>query len=105
MATPQIAEVVYRLNTLLHTMRAIARHEDQICALMTEIQSSARVDQTTDVELRDLLEQMPSHEYLDDVDAVRESLTPALLTPTKPTRKPTSKPKRPAKPPAKRAKR
>lgn len=98
MPTPSpTAELTYRLNTLLHTMRAIARHEDQLCTLMHEVQNSGIVDPGLDEELRDLLEQMPSHEYQDDVEAVRTTLTPALVTTTRP------KPKRPAKSPAKRS--
>ena len=86
-ASNQIDELVYRINTLLHTMRAIARHEDQLCTLMTEIRTSGLVNETLDQDLRDLLEQMPAHEYLDDVEAVRETLSPALLTASKPPRK------------------
>ena len=70
-------EVVYRINTLLHTMRAIARHEDGLCTLMNEIKTSGEVTGELDAELRDLLEEMPAHEYNDDVEAIREALRPA----------------------------
>ena len=78
---PKVDEVVYRLHTLLHTMRAIERHEEALCALMTEIQKSGAVTADQDEEIRDLLEQMPCHEYGDDVEAVRASLSPAILEP------------------------
>ena len=71
-------EVVYRINTLLHTMRAIARHEDSLCGLMNEIKTSGRVSEELDAELRDVLEAMPAQEYHDDVEAIREALRPAL---------------------------
>ena len=71
-------EVVYRIHTLLHTIRAISRHEDALCALMTEIKSTGIVTEALDTELRDLLEEMPAHEYNEDVDAIREALRPAL---------------------------
>ena len=87
----QVNELVYRINTLLHTMRAIARHEDQLCTVMTEIRTSGLVNETLDQDLRDLLEQMPAHEYLDDVEAVRETLSPALLTARPAAKKPTRK--------------
>ena len=71
-------EVVYRINTLLHTMRAVARHEDSLCGLMNEIKATGRVSDELDAELRDVLEAMPAHEYHDDVEAIREALRPAL---------------------------
>ena len=70
-------EVVYRIHTLLHTMRAIARHEDTLCTLMNEIKTAGRVTEELDTELRDLLEEMPAHEYDDDIEAVRQALRPA----------------------------
>ena len=76
---PKVDEVVYRLHTLLHTMRAIERHEEQLCSLMTEIQNAGVVTLEQDEEIRDLLEQMPCHEYGDDVEGVRVALTPAIL--------------------------
>ncbi len=76
-ATPA-DQVAYRINTLLHTMRAIQRHEDALCTLMTEIKNSGAVNQELDQELRDTLEQMPAHEYADDIEAVRQSLEQAL---------------------------
>ncbi len=71
------AQVVYRINTLLHTMRAIERHEEKLCALMNELKSTGQVTDTTDEELRDLLEQMPAHEYNDDIEAIRTALNPS----------------------------
>ena len=71
-------EIVYRLHTLLHTMRAIERHEEKICSILTEVERSGSVTQECDEELRDILEQMPAHEYEDDIQAVRSALTPAL---------------------------
>ena len=78
--TEQIAAVVYRIHTLLHTVRAIERHEEQLCGIMTEIRMTGVVTAKLDEELRDLLEQMPAHEYKDDIDAVRESLSPDILS-------------------------
>ena len=71
-------EVVYRIHTLLHTMRAISRHEDALCTLMNEVKTAGKVTEELDSELRDLLEEMPAHEYNDDVEAVREALSPAM---------------------------
>ena len=73
-------EVVYRIHTLLHTMRAISRHEDNLCALMNEVKTSGVVTEALDTELRDLLEEMPAHEYADDIEAVRQALRPARAT-------------------------
>jgi hypothetical protein len=74
------SEVVYRIHTLLHTIRAISRHEDSLCALMNEIKTGGVVTEALDTELRDLLEEMPAHEYFEDVDAVRQALRPASST-------------------------
>ncbi len=76
----RISAVVYRINTLLHTMRAIERHEDQLCIIMTEIKSSGAMTAKLDEELRGILEEIPAHEYLDDIDAVRTSLSPEILS-------------------------
>lgn len=78
-SSEKIANVVYRINALLHTMRAIERHEEQLCVVMTEIKNSGKMTPVLDDELRDLLEQMPAHEYKDDIDDVREALGPGLL--------------------------
>ena len=75
----KIAAVVYRINTLLHTIRAIERHEEQLCGIMTEIRLNGVVTESLDEELRDILEQMPAHEYLEDIDAVRQALGPEIL--------------------------
>ena len=94
----KIAAVVYRINTLLHTMRAIERHEEQLCGIMTEIRLNGSMTAGLDEELRDLLEQMPAHEYLEDMDAVRQELGPEILkvdevsAPARPVAKPAKKP-------------
>ena len=75
-----VAAVVYRIHTLLHTVRAIERHEEQLCGIMTEIRMTGVVTAKLDEELRDLLEGMPAHEYKDDIDAVREALSPDILS-------------------------
>ncbi len=75
-----VAAVVYRIHTLLHTMRAIERNEEQLCGIMTEIRMTGVVTAKLDEELRDLLEGMPAHEYKDDIDAVRMALSPDLLS-------------------------
>ena len=75
-----VAAVVYRIHTLLHTIRAIERHEEQLCGIMTEIRMTGVVTAKLDEELRDLLEGMPAHEYTGDIDAVREALSPDILS-------------------------
>ena len=76
----KVAAVAYRIHTLLHTMRAIERHEEHLCGIMTEIRTTGAVTAKLDEELRDLLEAMPAHEYKDDIDAVRMSLSPEILS-------------------------
>ena len=103
----------YRLHALLHTMHAIERYEDQLCALMHEIQTSGALTAVVSDELRDLLEQIPSEEYQHDLNAVRDVLEPPASKPATSKRpakatRPTAKKKSAAKktirkPPAKQA--
>lgn len=65
----------YRLHNLLHTVRFIAQHEDDLCCLFTEIGSSGEVTPAASEELRTLLEQMSAIDYQNDLNAVWRSLS------------------------------
>lgn len=75
--------VFYRLHALLHTIHAIEQYEDQLCSLMHEIQTSGTVSDVVSEELRELLEQIPSSGYQDEVNAVRQALPPTVALPKK----------------------
>lgn len=70
--------IYYRIHALLHTMHAIERFEDHLCSLMHEIQSSGSVSPVISAELRELLADIPSHEYQDDLNAIGEALAPPV---------------------------
>lgn len=78
-------QAVHRISALLHTTRCIAQHEDQLCTLLHATENSKGLTAGLQAELRALLDTMPSHEYTDEMEAVRQTLT---LAPTAPKRKP-----------------
>jgi hypothetical protein len=73
---PQM-HVAHRIQVLLHTMRVIERHEEQLCVLMTEIRSAGEVSAATGKELRVLLEELPGDAYQADLEAVEAALEAA----------------------------
>ena len=73
-ATMLPMRVAHRIEALLHTMRVIERHEEQLCVLMTEIKNTGVVSGATQKELRGLLEELPADVYQSDLDAVSRAL-------------------------------
>ena len=75
----------HRLDTLLHTMRCIAQYEDALCELSYEVRRAGDFSPKISDELRDILEKIPSDDYVMDLDALRaavaepESLKPSNL--------------------------
>ena len=43
-ARPGMPQVYYPLHSLLHTLRALETHQDQICTLLADIQRSGKVN-------------------------------------------------------------
>ena len=74
-ASAQPVRVYSQINTLLYTLRAIAQREDQLCTLMHHLRTSGKLTPTLNAELHAILEEIPTQEYLHDVDALRASLT------------------------------
>jgi hypothetical protein len=62
------------LHSLLHSIRCIAQHEDALCELLHELHHTTIAQAKFIAELRDLLEDIPAHDYVDDLDAVRDIL-------------------------------
>ncbi len=84
-ATPA---VVHHISALLHTMRCIDQHEQQLCTLMHEISSTGVVSTEVSEELRILLDEMPSRDYTDDLEAIRDAVSqPAPSSATRLTAK------------------
>ncbi len=78
--TPAHLKVAHRIEVLLHTMRAIERHEEQLCVVMTEIRNAGAVRPGTRKELLALLEELPSAAYGADLDAVGAALAATTTT-------------------------
>ena len=55
-----LPDVYYPLHALLHTLRTLEQHQDQICTLLTDIQRSGKVGASVRKELTALLNQLPS---------------------------------------------
>lgn len=85
------AQLTLRLHTLLHTVRAIAQVEDELCTLLHEVERTGTLTPEANAELHALLNKLPTHEYTDDLEAVRSSLSA-------PARKPAATKKRARKP-------
>ena len=62
------------MNTLLHLVRNIAHYEDQLCTILHEIKSAGAADEGLSHELAEVLEDMPSTDYTQTVEAVRAVL-------------------------------
>ena len=64
--------LTHQLDALLHTMRTIAQHEDELCTLVHDMRSRGRVSKVLLRELQTLLAALPAHEYTDDLLAATE---------------------------------
>ena len=62
---------LHRLETLLHTMRCIAQYEDVLCELSHEIRTAGRVSNQASAELRSIVNNLPSEDYMHDLNSVR----------------------------------
>ena len=66
--------VYRRLHTLLQTVRCIAQYEDVLCEITHEMKQSSELSPRLSRELDEILDKMPSHVYVSDLNAVREIL-------------------------------
>ena len=64
----------HRLRGLLHTVRCIAQCEDTLCELSHELKGARGLSVEAIEELRDILEEIPSHDYLTDLESVKAIL-------------------------------
>ena len=64
-----------RLHTLLHTVRCIAQYEDVLCEITHEMKQSSELSPRLSRELDEILDKIPSHAYVSDLNAVREILS------------------------------
>lgn len=87
------AELAHPMQAVLHTVRCIAQHEDQLCTLWHATKSRKSPGARFFTELTTLLEDMPSpEEYASDLYALQDFLpqpapAPKKTPPPKPLRK------------------
>lgn len=76
---PESAAVLTdRLETLLHTVRCIAQHEDELCTLLHEARSAGKLSPQAASDLRAILEALPAEEYTWQLHAVEMDLDHTL---------------------------
>ena len=63
-----------QLNSLLQTMRCIELQEPVLCTLLHELKTTGKVTAKMTKELRAVLDKLPAHGYVEDIQAVEESL-------------------------------
>jgi hypothetical protein len=62
---------LHRIETLLHTMRCIAQYEDILCELSHEIRTVGGLTREVSAELRNVVDMLPLHDYVNDVESLR----------------------------------
>ncbi len=67
---PATEPLTHRLDALLHTMRCIAQHEDELCTLLHDARRSGKLSKALLRELQAVLDHLPGEEYSDDLQAV-----------------------------------
>ena len=72
-----LPDVYYPLHSLLHTLRTLEQHQDQICTLLTDIQRSGKVGASVRKELTALLNQLPSAALDSEVHQIWSALDAA----------------------------
>ena len=71
--------LVHLLHSLLSCMRCITQHEDALCELLHEAQHGAASGRLRG-ELVTLIEDLPTYDYVDDLDRLRDMLGRAPTT-------------------------
>jgi hypothetical protein len=93
LASASLAPTLYdRLHAVLHAVRTIAHFEDSLCVLLEHVRSSGELRPDAARELSDLLERLPAHLYLQDLEALRHALpAPTSKLPAKSAKRPSAK--------------
>jgi hypothetical protein len=68
------ATVIHQIGSLLHTMRSIQLHEQELCTLKHHFERESSLNPEVLEELRELLGSMPTRDYLDDLMALQETV-------------------------------
>ena len=73
-ATTYQTSLCDRLNALLHTMRCIRQYEDALCEFSHESKGKMSLPAAMRGELSAILEKIPSHDYIDDLEMLKDML-------------------------------
>ena len=76
-AAKGLPEVYYPLHSLLHTLRSLERHQDQICTLLTAIQRTGTANAGLRRELTALLHELPAAAFDHELQDVWSALEKA----------------------------
>lgn len=71
---PDQPAAFYQLHALLGTVRQLARHEDDLCALLADIERRGRLTASTERELSTLLGDLPVDSLLQELAALWRTL-------------------------------
>lgn len=75
---PSTTALTDRLDTLLHTIRCIAQHEDELCGLLHEARSSGKLSPDSAADLQHILDALPAEEYAWQLHALEIDLDHTL---------------------------
>jgi hypothetical protein len=73
---PRMPSAYYSLHALLQTLRQFEQHEDHICTLLNEMESTGKISAKVSRELRQLLGDLPLFSLESELESLAESLTP-----------------------------
>ena len=71
---PNQPTAFYQLHSLLGTLRQLARHEDELCSLLGELERRGKLGAATGRELERLLHDLPLETLRQEVDALWQTL-------------------------------
>ncbi len=73
---PGLPPAYHHLYALLHTLRHLASHQDDICSLLAEIQRTGKLSAPVRRELTTLLHDLPTRSLDAELHAVLSALEP-----------------------------
>jgi hypothetical protein len=65
------ATALHLASSLLHSVRRVMQHEDELCTFVHEIKQAGEISPAVAEDLRHLLDSLPGQGYLDDLIALR----------------------------------
>ncbi|MGI4758863.1 MAG: hypothetical protein ACRYGF_18690 [Janthinobacterium lividum] len=72
LAPAMVTSLTHGLESLLHTMRSIAQHEDELCTLLHDARRTGKISAPLLRELKVVLDALPAEEYTSELQAIKE---------------------------------